>query len=139
MIETTTIVTLRSETCCQCGMLFGLSSNDLERLRRTHETFWCPSGHPQNYVGKTDLQIAQEQAQRERARADRAAADAKHQRDRRQSVERSLTATRGHMTRIKKRIKSGACPCCHEQFANLGRHMQSQHPGYGGAEKERHE
>jgi hypothetical protein len=34
------------------------------------------------------------------------------------------------MTRIKKRVAAGVCPCCNRSFKDLARHMAGQHPDY---------
>lgn len=47
--------------CCKCGIIFGVSQERNNRLLDTHETFYCPSGHPQSYVGKTEAQKLKEQ------------------------------------------------------------------------------
>lgn len=44
--------------------------------------------------------------------------------------ERSHAATRGHLTRTKKRGGHGVCPCCNRTFQQLARHMKSKHPDY---------
>ncbi len=49
--------------------------------------------------------------------------DAAHQR-------RKAAAARGQLTKTKKRIAKGICPCCNRSFVNLERHMTGQHPDY---------
>lgn len=41
--------------CCVkgCGHTIHLHHDLKERLRRTHETFYCPAGHGQHFSGKT--------------------------------------------------------------------------------------
>jgi hypothetical protein len=43
---------------------------------------------------------------------------------------KSHAATKGHLTRTKKRAASGVCPCCRRSFKQLRRHMQNKHPVY---------
>jgi hypothetical protein len=43
-----------TETCCKCGIQFSIPDEYLNKLRRCHNTFYCPNGHPQYYPGKTD-------------------------------------------------------------------------------------
>ena len=53
---------------------------------------------------------------------------AEAERDLRLAEERSHSATKGHLTRAKKRHRAGLCPCCNRQFQDLVRHMASKHP-----------
>lgn len=46
------------------------------------------------------------------------------------TVEKSLSAKKGQLTKLKKRVANGACPCCNRHFSDLYRHIQSQHPDY---------
>ena len=113
-----------SEVCCNCGTLFALSATMEQELRRNHETFYCPAGHPQHYAVKSREQILrakvaeQEQsiAYLEREEAHRT---------------RQLAATRGVNTKIRKRISVGVCPCCNRSFQDIKRHMTAKHPDYG--------
>lgn len=126
-------VTMAVTTCWKCGMPFGIPKSIDDNLRRTHETFYCPSGHGQCYCGKSNeekLKAALEAKQREIEYANR---EITRQAQRRQCVENSLRVTKGHMTRLKKRVGRGVCPCCNRHFANVENHMASQHPEYAQA------
>lgn len=52
------------------------------------------------------------------------------QRARANQLEKSLTAQKGQMTKLKKRINNGVCPCCRRSFAALAQHMRRKHPDY---------
>ena len=52
------------------------------------------------------------------------------QRDCREAAERSASARKGQITKLKKRAAAGVCPCCNRSFENLRRHIDSQHPGF---------
>lgn len=49
-------VELSCETCCRCNVQFWISKEHADRLVKGKGTFYCPSGHPQSYTGKTDTQ-----------------------------------------------------------------------------------
>lgn len=118
------------EECIACGVTFAFPDALHDRLLKTHRDFFCPNGHSQHYVGKTDAEVLQEKLDREkenvewhRKRAEAAmdaAATAKRQRD----------AYKGHTTRLKQRVAKGKCPCCHCEFVNLKAHMTKRHPDY---------
>lgn len=122
--NTSTLVTLVAETCCDCGMAFGMSSEFRDRmLANRYKSFYCPAGHSQHYLGESEADKYRRIAQQEEARAD----DLRAQRDRR---ERQLAAARGRITKIKNRVAAGVCPCCSRTFSNLARHMAGKHPDY---------
>ena len=117
--------TLIAETCCACGVFFGLGSGFREQRLSDGTNFYCPNGHPQHYTEnvKSLLEKAREEARQERIRRQAT-------RDLLDSEQRSHAATRGHLTRQKKRAAAGVCPCCKRTFKELARHMKSQHPEY---------
>ena len=48
----------------------------------------------------------------------------------REEAEASLQATKGVVTRLKKRAIAGVCPCCNRTFQQLAAHMAHKHPDY---------
>lgn len=109
--------------CCNCGIRFGVSHERNSRLRESHKTFYCPSGHPQSYSGESE----KERLRRENERMVRRMA---WKDDELLAAERSVSAMRGQITKIKKRAAAGVCPCCNRQFQNLHRHMLTKHPSF---------
>jgi DNA repair exonuclease SbcCD ATPase subunit len=123
-----TAVRLVTEECYSCGVLFAMPQTLREKLLADHSrNFYCPNGHDQHYIGKTDAQLAQERAERlERQLANR---------DEDLRAERAAhRATKGNVTKLRKRVANGVCPCCNRSFANLHRHMENQHPDYAAAQ-----
>lgn len=115
--------------CPSCGVDFALPARLLRERREKGGSFWCPNGHSLSFTDteleklrkrtkSLDAQLTSTRDQRDAARADRDA------------VDRSRTALRGVITRERNRVGRGVCPCCNRTFAELGRHMQSQHPEY---------
>ena len=49
------------------------------------------------------------------------------------AAERSAAAYKGHLTRVKRRVGNGVCPCCNRTFKNLADHMTTKHPDYAGS------
>lgn len=39
--------------CCNCGLLFGVSPNYLENLKKSKKLFYCPNGHGQSFSKST--------------------------------------------------------------------------------------
>lgn len=123
----TTTETLITETCCNCAVLFAIPKYLQDQLRDSHDKFYCPNGHGQSYLSKSDAELANE-------RADRLAAQVKMVGQRLERERKSHSATKGKVTKLKNRIANGVCPCCNRTFANVARHMASQHPEFEGAD-----
>jgi len=112
--------------CAACGCLFGVPDDLIRRFRKNGQTFYCPSGHHNYYLGETDKQ----KIKRLSSRLASAQEQSNHYREQRDATQRSNVALRGVTTRIKRRIAKGVCPCCNRTFADLARHMESKHPKY---------
>lgn len=112
------------ETCCTCGMAFAMAVDFQQRRRNDHGWFYCPAGHRQHYVGKTEAQkLKEELAQRD------AALERERARGRELLHERDQIA-KAHR-KMRKRVMNGVCPCCNRSFDNLRRHMETQHADFG--------
>lgn len=117
-------VTLVTEECYACGVLFAFPMTLREKLMEDHaRNFYCPNGHQQHYLGKTD-------AEKQRERAERLQRQLANRDEDLRSAHASNRAMRGQVTKLKKRVANGVCPCCNRSFANLQRHMSGQHPDY---------
>ena len=116
-------------TNCWCGIHYAVPSefyNMIERQHRDGKTqtkIYCPLGHTWEFSGKGEAEKLREQLERERSRTQATRDLLKHE-------ERSHAATRGHLTRTKKRVAAGVCPCCNRTFQQLSRHMKNKHPEY---------
>lgn len=116
--------------CANCNMAFGLSVQFEQDRRTDHATFYCPLGHSNYFPGKSEAEKLREQlAEKERTleweRSQKRYAQA-------ESIARfhKLNATKAVVTKIKKklaRVENGVCPECNRTFANVARHMQTQH------------
>jgi len=114
--------------CFKCGALFAVPSQVNEDLLRTGRDFYCPNGHQQHYVESVQAKLEKEQQRRREAeRQANARLELLH------AEERSHAATRGVVTKQRKklaRVANGVCPCCNRSFQNLARHMETRHPDY---------
>lgn len=118
------------EHCCNCHVPFAMTRDTYNRRREDHKTFYCPNGHPQVYTGKSELQRAREEIDRQKRTIEWERERTKQARDERDRKEYERRAAVGQVTKIKKRIGRGVCPCCNRTFENLARHMSNQHPEY---------
>lgn len=121
--------------CATCGVNFAVPDSYKKELRRTGQEFYCPRGDVIYYPG----------GESDAAKISRLASEAARERDnanfwREQEKERGrqLSAAKGQVTKIKNRVAKGVCPCCNRSFAQLERHMATQHPDFaspkGGTE-----
>ena len=62
----------RTFTCCHegCGQVICFDPGVEERLRRTHEWWYCPAGHSQHFSGKTEQEKTIERLRRQHAWAE---------------------------------------------------------------------
>lgn len=109
---------------CWCGIKHAVPS-DLRAYQLHHRSeVFCPLGH--GYVPRTKSLEKQLDAARQELRRAWQRVDA--ERDLRNAEERSHAATKGHLTRHRRRTAAGVCPCCNRTFQNLSQHMHSEHP-----------
>jgi len=114
---------------CWCGIAHAIPANLSRRASEEGVDVYCPLGHvwviKDTEIKKLRRKLAAEEAARaDEERRRRAAQDLLR------AEERSHAATRGHLTRTKKRIGNGVCPCCNRHFTDVEKHMASQHPDY---------
>lgn len=106
---------------CWCGMPHAIPTRLYNEARkRSSVTVYCPLGHTYGWH--------ESEADRLRKRLESAERRENATRDLLDHEQRSHAATRGHLTRVKKRVAHGVCPHCTRKFTNLERHMQSKHP-----------
>lgn len=128
ILENQTVSTVLATVACgECGGVYAISECYRQQKQETGGTWHCPYcqvawGYVESQVQRLEKRLAQERARSDQARA------------RSRELEKSVQATKGHLTRLKKRVANGVCPCCQRQFANLAQHMRDQHPEYAATE-----
>lgn len=115
--------TLTVHHCPSCAVAFAMPDRLETERRQDHGTFWCPNGHTLSYPQKTAIEKEKERRQR----AEEETARVRAALDQELSAHRS---TKGQLTKAKKRVAGGACPCCNRTFVQLTRHMATKHPDY---------
>lgn len=138
MAPTAILATVRLvPVCCyKCGVWFGMDSEHNESARRLGVglPFWCPNGHSQSYTQSEADRVRDELAKQKHA-TDQAKADrdfwlnqTTEERARHERTKHRLNAHKGVVTKLRKRVGAGKCPCCHHKFRDLREHMATQHP-----------
>ena len=120
-------ITLVTEECCECHVLFAITRSHKDKLLELAETgsFYCPNGHAQHYRGRS-LQHQLAEAKRREASAREDVRILANERDR---AKRELTAAR-------RRAKAALCPVpgCKRQIVQMARHLHAKHPDYAHPE-----
>lgn len=116
-------------SCYTCGNPFGVTDELYRRAVKHHKgSLFCPAcGKGTCWTGKTEEEkrIAELERRLEWERQ-----ESERQRKRKESAENSLRATKGVVTKMKKRVGSGVCPCCNRTFKQLAKHMAEKHPDF---------
>jgi len=94
-VANTKMVTIE---CYKCHILFAVPKEFYEKAKRFNEelTFYCPSGHPQHYIGKSKIKQPTERLADEQNCCISAREEAN-------TFERRLRATKGVVTKPKKK------------------------------------
>ncbi len=118
--------------CCACKTPMWLPA-PLQTSARASDRimFYCAYGHQQHYP-KDESEADKLRRERDRLAQQIAQRDDELVAERlaREAAERSASAYRGQVTRVKNRVGNGVCPCCNRTFSDLARHMHSKHPDY---------
>lgn len=119
--------------CGTCGVHFAVPQVMYDTKSEEGGFITCPNGDARGWkIGSLRDQLRDA----ERAR-DRAKQDVAYWQDQHASAERSANAYKGHLTRTKRRVHNGVCPCCKRHFKNLELHMKNKHPDYVEDDKPR--
>lgn len=113
-----------TEECCNCGMTFAMTQDFKNRRLKDKKPFYCPGGHGQHYMGKSEEQKLQDELNRVRNQRDAEAGRAVLLEQQRDNISKSYR-------RMRNRVSNGVCPCCNRTFQNLREHMKTQHPEMG--------
>lgn len=127
------VETYHVHCCAQCGVSYALTAAFEARRRNDHKTFYCPNGHDQYYPQKNEAEKERERAERLQRQVEAREADIRFEQRRLANERRAHAATKGQLTKTKKRVGKGVCPCCNRHFVNVERHMTHQHPDYAEA------
>lgn len=113
-------LTLITEECCNCGIVFAMPDYLRSRLLTQGGTFYCPNGHGQHYTNP-EVNVLREKLEKAN-RQNTSLAEQKYK------AEAEARKANQELKRIQKRIHAGVCPCCKRTFQNLSRHMKTKHP-----------
>jgi hypothetical protein len=108
------------QTSCYCSVALAIPEDLYKWARRTGGGVYCPLGHSYVYSDSENEKLKR-QLKNERDTAAR-------ERRWRESAENRLRATKGVVTKLRKRTLGGECPLCGRHLRDLERHVSRQHP-----------
>lgn len=123
------------KNCPVCFIVYAAPVQLMNARRRDGEAFYCPNGHSLSFKDNENDRVRRERdrLKQENARLEDAVAA---QRRNREAAERQAAAYKGQATKLRARVSNGVCACCNRSFANLRRHMETQHPTFKAEEGE---
>ena len=127
MTTQTYVGTLIVHHCINCGVPYGMTEEYEARRREDHEWFYCPNGHSAHYPHRNRVELLEKRLQL-------AEGEAQQNRERYQRERASRISTKGHVTRLRRKVAAGKCPCCKREFPDLAEHMKWKHPNFAGQE-----
>lgn len=110
MSTQTFIATLTLVDCPSCGVHFVITQEFEARRREDHRAFYCPNHHRMIYRES----VKERELNEAKANADRQSNRAQLWKEAAATAQRSAAASRGVVTKLKKRVGKG-CPCCKGQ------------------------
>lgn len=124
-------------TCWRCNEVYGLSRPTYETVKRSGAGFSCPWGHEAAFtLGPTEADKLRLERDRLKQRTTQLEDEVGQAQVEIETERRRAAAARGQVTKIKKRVSNGVCPCCNRTFADLQRHMAAKHAGFVAEEVE---
>ncbi len=95
-------------TCYLCGIVFGCPDNWVDNRRDRHDTFYCPNGHDQHFVGKSEAERLKDEVEARKKQLLNAEERLKEVWKRVYHQERRARAYRGKFYSIKERLNGRA-------------------------------
>lgn len=129
------VVKLERIKCGGCGLVYAVDQDWVDARQASGDGFKCPNGCCRVFREKDADRIKREmqaQLEAERRRREMAERIATHESQLRQIAERRRATAQGQITKLKKRLGNGTCPCCNRTFQQLAKHMACKHPEYSG-------
>lgn len=122
-------VKLDIKNCPVCGIVYGVPKSMMDRKLRDGGSWYCPNGDNIIFT-KTEADKQRERAEQAEKDRDYWQREERRERERAERIKREKAAVKGQLTKTKKRVGKGVCPCCNRHFVNVQKHMESQHPEF---------
>jgi len=124
----TIIETFHVVSCYICALPFAIPNQLYKRaVTDASGSIFCPACGNKTCWRESEDQKRIKELQR---KLEWEAAEVARQKSARDAAEASLQATKGVVTRMKRRASCGVCPCCKRTFKQLAAHMANKHPEF---------
>lgn len=126
------VAELEIHTCPTCFIVYAFPTAMSERKQESGDSWYCPNGHSISFTTSTKAKLEEMRRERDRLKQNEAYLE-ERLKDRDLDLlraQRSTAALKGEVTKIRKRVGNGVCPCCNRTFQNLARHMSVKHAGF---------
>ena len=125
-------ITIITETCCSCGIAFGLPSDFREVcLNHPSKSFYCPNGHSMSYTSSKEERLRRE-AEKKLAQVEEELKIKREQLLDSDAIKAIMQKQLDRATKKLKRVENGVCPDCNRHFTNLERHIKTKHSKAAG-------
>jgi hypothetical protein len=131
-METMTIFeTLTKISCGNCGGVYAIGERYRQHQYECGKSWHCPYCETGwGYSGNGEIDALKREKQRLENQLSSTRSDRDYHRKEAEHFRKSRDAVKGVVTKIKKRVGRGVCPCCNRTFQDLQRHMLTNHPKY---------
>jgi len=132
MVKTLTReVVLETHVCGTCGITYAAPLGFWDERELDGRIWYCPNGDQRLYSKRIEDQLREELSAKEQ-RLQQVRRDRDSYREDAESERRSHTATRGHLTRARKRAAAALCPVedCNKKLVGMAEHLRLVHPDY---------
>lgn len=123
------VTELSIRVCPTCGITYAIPERLATNRREKGGGWYCPNGHWLTFT-KTEAQELREKLDAEKRTAEWWKQRSQEARKAADHQEARANGYKGALTKVKKRVGNGVCPCCNRTFADVGRHMATKHPTF---------
>lgn len=115
------------DMCCgECGIEFKVPEHFYSERKETGKGWFCPNGHSRVFR-ESDVHVLTRERDRLKQQMAQKDDELSAERNRRILAERDAQRIADKAQRAAKRTLAATCPCCNRSFANLARHLKTQH------------
>lgn len=118
-------------TCCGCNFRFAVPEDVKRRWQQNGDVFYCPSCKSGQSYRDNDLDVALRKVAKYKEQLEHATERSRKNWERYEVAERRRKAQKGVATRLKNKLKRGECPCCEQEFPDIKKHIEKEHPDFG--------
>lgn len=118
------VTALHTVQCGSCGVWHAIPRTRYEAAEKEGGFWFCPNGHERGFREGTQKRDA------DKKRMEWAEQEIKLLNEQIKAHKQDVTTLKGKLTKERKRIKGGVCPCCNRHFTELEMHMANKHPDF---------